>query len=162
AVHLACQSLLAFESDMALAGGVSVHLPLTGGYRHEDGGILSPDGHCRPFDAAAEGTVSSDGAGVVVLKRLSDAIADGDTIHAVLAPRHREIPPTLRFRRPNPQVDFGATPFYVNSDLVAVDATPMRAGVSSFGSGGTNVHVVLEEFRGAAREPSRGTPELLL
>jgi acyl transferase domain-containing protein/acyl carrier protein len=84
AVHLASQSLLAFESDMALAGGVSVHLPLVGGYRYEDGGILSPDGHCRPFDAAAQGTVSSDGAGVVVLKRLSDAIKEGDTIHAVI------------------------------------------------------------------------------
>jgi acyl transferase domain-containing protein len=84
AVHLACQSLLAYESDMALAGGVSVHLPLVTGYRYEPGGILSPDGHCRPFDAGAQGTVSSDGAGVVVLKRLDQAIADGDFIHAVI------------------------------------------------------------------------------
>ena len=84
AVHLACQSLLAFESDMALAGGVSVHLPLVGGYHYQDGGILSPDGHCRPFDAAAQGTVSSDGAGIVVLKRLSEAVEDGDVIHAVI------------------------------------------------------------------------------
>jgi phthiocerol/phenolphthiocerol synthesis type-I polyketide synthase E len=84
AVHLACQSLLAYESDMALAGGVSVHVPLVGAYRYEDGGVLSPDGHCRPFDAAAQGTVSSDGAGVVVLKRVADAIADGDTIHAII------------------------------------------------------------------------------
>lgn len=84
AVHLACQSLLAYESDMALAGGVSLHLPLINGYRYEEGGILSPDGHCRPFDANAAGTVSSDGAGVVVLKRLQDAIADGDFIHALI------------------------------------------------------------------------------
>lgn len=84
AVHLACQSLLAYESDMALAGGVSVHVPLVGAYRYEDGGVLSPDGHCRPFDASAQGTVSSDGAGVVVLKRVADAIADGDTIHAII------------------------------------------------------------------------------
>jgi len=84
AVHLACQSLLSYECDMALAGGVSVHPPLIGGYRYEDGGILSPDGHCRPFDAGAQGTVSSDGAGVVTLKRLEDAIADGDTIDAVI------------------------------------------------------------------------------
>lgn len=84
AVHLACQSLLAYESDMALAGGVSVHLPLVSGYRYEDRGILSPDGHCRPFDAAAQGTVSSDGVGVVVLKRLEEAMADGDYIHAVI------------------------------------------------------------------------------
>ncbi|AWK88323.1 type I polyketide synthase [Azospirillum thermophilum] len=84
AVHLACQSLLSHECDMALAGGVSIHLPLVSGYRYEDGGILSPDGHCRPFDAAARGTVSSDGAGVVTLKRLEDAVADGDVIHAVI------------------------------------------------------------------------------
>ncbi|CAO3439350.1 Polyketide synthase modules and related proteins [Azospirillum doebereinerae] len=84
AVHLACQSLLSHECDMALAGGVSVHLPLVSGYRYEDGGILSPDGHCRPFDAAARGTVSSDGAGAVTLKRLEDAVADGDFIHAVI------------------------------------------------------------------------------
>jgi acyl transferase domain-containing protein len=84
AVHLACQSLLSHESDMVLAGGSSVHLPLVTGYRYEEGGILSPDGHCRPFDAEARGTVSSDGAGAVLLKRLEDAIADGDTIHAVI------------------------------------------------------------------------------
>lgn len=84
AVHLACQSLTAYESDMALAGGISIHLPLIGGYRYEEGGILSPDGRCRPFDAAAQGTVSGDGVGVVVLKRLEDAIADGDFIHALI------------------------------------------------------------------------------
>jgi len=84
AVHLACQSLIVHESDMALAGGVSIHLPLVGGYRYEEGGILSPDGHCRPFDAAARGTVSSDGVGVVLLKRLEDAVADGDCIRAVI------------------------------------------------------------------------------
>ncbi|MBY6263490.1 SDR family NAD(P)-dependent oxidoreductase [Azospirillum sp. 412522] len=84
AVHLACQSLLSHECDMALAGGVSVHLPLISGYRYEEGGILSPDGHCRPFDAMARGTVSSDGAGAVLLKRLEDAVADGDFVHAVV------------------------------------------------------------------------------
>jgi phthiocerol/phenolphthiocerol synthesis type-I polyketide synthase E len=267
AVHLACQSLLAHESDMALAGGVSVHLPLAGGYRYEEGGILSPDGHCRPFDAAAQGTVSSDGAGIVVLKRLSDAIADGDVIHAVirgsamnndgrlkvgytapsargeaqviaeamalagvdpetvsmieahgagtllgdpievsalleafgdcggrrafcalgsvksnighvdaaagiagliktvLALRHREIPPTLHFQRPNPQVDFGSTPFYVNDGLRAFPdrGAPLRAGVSSFGIGGTNVHVVLEEAPAQEQSaPSSGAAELFV
>jgi acyl transferase domain-containing protein/acyl carrier protein len=252
AVHLACQSLLAFESDMALAGGVSIHLPLVGGYRYQDGGILSPDGHCRPFDAAAQGTVSGDGAGVVVLKRLSDAIKDGDVIHAiirgsainndgrmkvgytapsgdgesrviaeamamagvepesismieahgagtllgdpievsalidafgdcggkrqfcalgsvksnighvdaaagvagflkaVLALRHRRIPPTLHFDRPNPQVDFSNTPFYVNRELRELNGKPLRAGVNAFGIGGTNAHVVLEEPPAAA------------
>lgn len=84
AVHTACQSLIAHESDMALAGGVSIHLPLISGYQYAPDSILSPDGACRPFDAAAAGTVSSDGAGLVVLKRLADAQAAGDTIHAVI------------------------------------------------------------------------------
>jgi acyl transferase domain-containing protein len=266
AVHLASQSLLSYESDMALAGGVSVHMPLVGAYRYEDGGILSPDGHCRPFDAAAQGTVSSDGVGVVVLKRYADAVADGDVIHAiirgsainndgrakvgytapsgrgearvisealamagvtpellslveahgagtllgdpievtalvdafgdcggkrafcalgsvksnighvdaasgvagfikaVLALRHRELPPTLHFERANPQIDFAATPFYVNRELLALTGDdPIRAGVSSFGIGGTNVHMVLEEAPARASvSPATNGPELLL
>ncbi len=84
AVHLACQSLLTRECDAALAGGAAVRLLEPSGYRHEEGGILSRDGHCRPFDAAADGTVAGDGAGAVVLKRLEDAVADGDHIHAVI------------------------------------------------------------------------------
>ncbi|HEU5230789.1 MAG TPA: aminotransferase class III-fold pyridoxal phosphate-dependent enzyme [Ktedonobacteraceae bacterium] len=83
AVHLACQSLLVGECDMALAGGVSIHLPQQG-YIYQDGGILSPDGHCRPFDARARGTVGGNGLGIVVLKRLTDALADRDMIHAVI------------------------------------------------------------------------------
>ncbi len=265
AVHLACQSLLAYESDMVLAGGVSVHLPLAGGYRYEDGGVLSPDGHCRPFDAGAQGTVSSDGAGVVVLKRLSDAMADGDTIHAVirgsamnndgrmkvgytapsergearviaealamagvapesismiethgagtllgdpievaalreafgdcggrrgfcalgsvksnighvdaaagiagliktvLALRHGEIPPTLHFQRPNPQIDFASSPFYVSGELRAFDGEgPMRAGVSAFGIGGTNVHVVLEQAPSVESAPAARPFDLIV
>jgi phthiocerol/phenolphthiocerol synthesis type-I polyketide synthase E len=261
AVHLACQSLLSYESDMALAGGVSVHLPLVGAYRYEDGGILSPDGHCRPFDAAAQGTVSSDGVGVVLLKRYADAVADGDVIHAlirgsainndgrakvgytapsgrgearviaealamagvspeslslveahgagtllgdpievtalvdafgdcggkrafcalgsvksnighvdaasgiagfikaVLTLRHRELPPTLHFERANPQIDFEATPFYVNRELEALTGDePIRAGVSSFGIGGTNVHMVLEEAPVGARAAPHPSP----
>ena len=84
AVHHACRSLIERECDMALAGGVSVGAPLVAGHLHQEGGILSPDGHCRAFDADARGTVTGHGVGVVVLKRLSDAIADGDTIHAVI------------------------------------------------------------------------------
>jgi phthiocerol/phenolphthiocerol synthesis type-I polyketide synthase E len=84
AVHLACQGLLNGECDIALAGGVSVGVPEKEGYFYHEGGILSPDGHCRAFDAKAKGTVSGDGVGIVVLKRLTDAIADGDTIHAVI------------------------------------------------------------------------------
>jgi phthiocerol/phenolphthiocerol synthesis type-I polyketide synthase E len=84
AVHLAAASLIAGECELALAGGVEVELPLGHGYWWEPGGALSQDGHCRPFDKAASGTVFSSGAGMVVLKRLSDALADGDRIRAVI------------------------------------------------------------------------------
>jgi len=82
AVHLACQSLLSGECDMALAGGVAVSQQT--GYLYQEGSIYSPDGHCRAFDADAEGTVGGNGVGMVVLKRLEDALADGDSIDAVI------------------------------------------------------------------------------
>jgi len=84
ATNLACQSLLSYQSDIALAGGVTINLPQTAGYLYQEGGILSPDGHCRAFDAQAQGTVIGNGVGIVVLKRLEEAIADGDNIHAVI------------------------------------------------------------------------------
>ncbi|HEX8106576.1 MAG TPA: polyketide synthase, partial [Kofleriaceae bacterium] len=83
AIHLACQALLAGDCEIALAGGVTVHVPACPGEYSADG-ILSADGRCRAFDAAAGGTVGGDGAGVVVLKRLDAALADGDAIHAVV------------------------------------------------------------------------------
>lgn len=260
AVHLACQSLLNGECDMALAGGVTVRVPHKAGYFYQDGGILSPDGHCRPFDADAEGTIFGSGVGVVVLKRLEDALADGDRIEAVikgsainndgslkvgytapgedgqaavidealtiagvnpetigyveahgtgtplgdpievaaltrvfrthteatgycalgavksnvghmesaagivgliktvLALKHGQIPPTLHFKRPNPQIDFTKTPFYVNTQLAEwpANGTPRRAGVSSFGIGGTNAHLIIEEAPALTAE----SPEL--
>ena len=73
AVHLACQSLLNYESDIALAGGVSLLLPHGQGYVYEEGGILSPDGQCCAFDRQAQGSVVGSGSGVVVLKRLREA-----------------------------------------------------------------------------------------
>ncbi|HYC88911.1 MAG TPA: beta-ketoacyl synthase N-terminal-like domain-containing protein [Thermoanaerobaculia bacterium] len=84
AVHLAMQSLFSGESDMAIAGGVSIRIPQNGGYLYQESGIFSPDGHCRAFDEQSRGTVSSSGAGVVVLRRLSDAVAAGDHIRAIL------------------------------------------------------------------------------
>lgn len=84
AVSLACQSLLDYQCDMALAGGVSIAVPQKNGYWYQEGGILSPDGHCRAFDAEASGTVGGNGVGIVVLKRLGEAIADGDCIHAII------------------------------------------------------------------------------
>lgn len=249
AVHQACQGLLNGECDMALAGGVSLGIPQKTGYLYQEGGIGSADGHCRAFDAQAQGTVFSDGLGLVLLKRLPDAIADGDSIEAlikgsainndgalkvsftapgvdgqarviqaaqmmaevdarsityveahgtatplgdpievtaltqafrasteenafcalgsvktnighantasgiagliktVLALKHRQIPPSLHFEEPNPQINFAESPFYVNTRLVPWESEgrPRRAGVSSFGIGGTNAHVILEE-----------------
>jgi len=249
AVHMACQSLLNFECDMAVAGGVSVIVPQNTGYLYQEGLIVSPDGHCRAFDAKAQGTVFGNGLGAVVLKRLEDALTDGDHIEAVikgsatnndgslkvsytapsvvgqaevivealadadvepetiayvethgtgtalgdptevaaltrafrsgtqkkgfcamgsvksnighldaaagvagliktvLALKHRAIPPSLHFETPNPEIDFGNSPFYVNSKLSEwkSDGTPRRAGVSAFGIGGTNAHVIVEE-----------------
>jgi acyl transferase domain-containing protein/NADP-dependent 3-hydroxy acid dehydrogenase YdfG len=84
AVHAAIQSLLAGECDAALAGGVSIRVPQDEGYEWQEGMILSPDGHCRPFAANAAGTIGGSGAGAVVLKRAEDALADGDTIHALI------------------------------------------------------------------------------
>ncbi|MFG1677080.1 amino acid adenylation domain-containing protein [Micromonospora sp. NPDC049282] len=84
AVHLGRQSLLTGESDVVLAGGVSVFPAQRRGYLWHDGGIYSPDGHCRPFSADARGSIESSGVGVVVLKRLADALADGDTVYAVI------------------------------------------------------------------------------
>ncbi|TLW94620.1 amino acid adenylation domain-containing protein [Saccharomonospora piscinae] len=84
AVHLGAQALLSYECDVALAGGVTVRVPHGNGYLHQEGSIFSADGHCRPFDARATGTAIGSGAGAVVLKRLDDAVADGDRIDAVL------------------------------------------------------------------------------
>ncbi len=84
AVHLARQSLLSGETDMALAGAISVRVPHRAGYFCDAGGVVSPDGHVRAFDAKANGTVFGSGGGILVLKRLADALADGDTIRAVI------------------------------------------------------------------------------
>ncbi|MFE6503733.1 SDR family NAD(P)-dependent oxidoreductase [Kitasatospora sp. NPDC057738] len=84
AAHTACRSLLAGECDLALAGGVHVDPNPGTGYLHQDGSFVSPDGHVRPFDADARGTVFGTGVGLVALKRLEDALADGDTVHAVI------------------------------------------------------------------------------
>ncbi|WP_414582646.1 beta-ketoacyl synthase N-terminal-like domain-containing protein [Scytonema sp. PCC 10023] len=84
AVHSACQGLLNYECDMALAGGICIESLQKQGYFYQEGSITSPDGHCRAFDASSQGTIFGDGVGLVVLKRLEDALADGDCIHAVI------------------------------------------------------------------------------
>lgn len=83
-IVLGCQSLLTYQTDIALAGGVDLAPDETTGYIAEPGGVMSPDGHCRAFDAAAKGIVGGSGVGLVVLKRLEDALLDRDTIHAVV------------------------------------------------------------------------------
>ncbi|MDF5714252.1 MAG: SDR family NAD(P)-dependent oxidoreductase [Rhizonema sp. NSF051] len=249
AVHLACEGLLSYQCDMALAGGIAVRVPQNKGYLHQEDGMTSPDGHCRTFDVKAQGTVFGNGVGIVVLKRLEEALADGDYIYAVikgsainndgslkvgytapsvdgqaeviaqaqaiaefapetityiechgtgtvlgdpieiralkkvfsagtnkkhfcaigsvktnighldrasgvtsliktvLALKHKQIPPSLHFEQPNPEIDFANSPFYVNTTLSdwKTHGTLRRAGVSSFGFGGTNAHVILEE-----------------
>ena len=84
AVSVACESLQSGTCEMALAGGVTVRVPQRGGYFYTAGSILSPDGHCRPFDASAQGTIVGSGVGIVVLKRLADALASRDQIRAVI------------------------------------------------------------------------------
>lgn len=84
AIHMASQSLLSGECDMALAGGVTIEMPHRQGYLYQEGEIVSSDGHCRSFDADSDGTIFGSGVGVVTLRRLADAIEDGDTIHAII------------------------------------------------------------------------------
>ncbi len=84
AIHMACQSLLNGECDLALAGGICIHIPQKAGHIYQEGMIFSPDGHCRTFDAKAKGTIPGDGLGIVLLKRLNNAIADGDSIQAII------------------------------------------------------------------------------
>src|SRR6185436_16699928 len=84
AVHLACQHLLHGECYLALAGGVTLYVPVKAGTMYQEGGILAPDGHCRAFDERSQGTVVGNGAAVVVLKRLADALAGGDSIYAII------------------------------------------------------------------------------
>lgn len=84
AIHLACQSLLTGDSDLVLAGASNFRIPNVAGYLHQPGSILSPDGYCRAFDADAHGMLPGSGAGIVVLRRLQDALADGDSIRAVI------------------------------------------------------------------------------
>lgn len=247
-VHTAVQALLTYECDMALAGGVSVRADQTKGLKYQEGGVLSKEGHCRAFDADASGMVHGNGAGVVLLKRLSDAVEEGDQIlavikgtavnndgsqkigytapsvsrqadvirealsvanvspktisyveahgtgtplgdsvevaalteafgssskafcalgsvktnighldsaagvagliKAVLSLQNKKISPTLHFKKPNPKMELENSPFYVNTQNQEwnTDGIPRRAGVSSFGMGGTNAHVILEEY----------------
>jgi acyl transferase domain-containing protein/acyl carrier protein len=152
AVHLACQSLLAGECDMALAGGVAIRTPLKQGYFYEEGGILSPDAHCRAFDKNAHGTVFGNGAGLVVLKPLEKALADRDNIYAVIKGSAINNDGSLKLGYTAPSVDGQAE---VISDALAVsDIDPETVSyVEAHGTGtplGDPIEVAAlqEAFRG--------------
>jgi len=265
AIRLGCQSLNNGESDIVIAGGVSISLPQKAGYFYQVAGIYSADGKCRTFDEKATGTVGGNGAGLVVLKRLEEALQDGDHIYSVIrgsainndgnakvgytAPsvqgqsevieealavsrveastisyveahgtgtplgdpievealtkafsdseakkrtcaigsvksnvghldaaagaigliktslmlKNRKLVPSLYFEKPNPKINFDQSPFYVNVEHRDWDSGDIRrAGVSSFGIGGTNVHVVLEEFRENKKSSNSKEEKLLL
>jgi len=121
AVHLACQSLLSAECDIALAGGVSIRFPQVGGYFYQEEGILSPDGHCRAFDAKAAGAIGGNGVGIVVLKRLSEAQADGDNIHAVIRATAINNDGSLKVGYTAPGVDGQARVIAAAQSLAGVD-----------------------------------------
>lgn len=265
AVEQACQSLFNHQVDVAMAGACTIAIPENTGYLFQQDGIGSPDGHCRAFDKNAQGTVGGNGGGIVVLKRLEDALNDGDHIHAIIkgiginndgsqkvgytAPsidrqteaikmahamagvspetityveahgtgtkvgdavelkalsqafnlptsshkhcaigsvkpnighldtasgiagliktilciKHKTLVPTVNFESETTEVDFDASPFYVNTELKHWDSKNdcRRAGISSFGLGGTNVHMVLEEFPELPQAKPSTSPQIM-
>jgi amino acid adenylation domain-containing protein len=253
----ACNSLIYGESDMAVAGASSIQTPQEIGYLFQAGGMRASDGHCRPFDKNASGTVFSNAVAAVVLKRLDDAIRDNDEIYGVirgwavnndgndkigyaapsingqrdllrkaflkanvhpeeicyveahgtgtilgdpievsalsqafnektlkrqycglgsvkgnighcdeaagimgfikvaLAAYNKKIPASINFSEPNPNIDLKNSPFFITEKPIEWDLKkPMIMGVSSFGVGGTNVHVIVEDFRSKAIQNS--------
>lgn len=157
AVHLACQSLISGECDMAIAGGVSVSLPQKGGYLYTEGGIHSPDGRCRAFDASAQGMVGGSGVGAVVLKRLDDALADGDRIVAVVKGSAINNDGASKVGYTAPSVDGEAR--VIRSALRAADVEPATVGyVEAHGTGTAigdpiEIEALARVFRGKAAGP---------
>jgi acyl transferase domain-containing protein/acyl carrier protein len=134
AVHLACQSLLNGECDIALAGGVSVTVPLANGYLYERGGIVSPDGHCRAFDASGGGTVAGNGVGVVVLRRLVEARKAGDTVAAVIRATAINNDGAVKVGYTAPSVDGQAAVIAEALEVAGVDAGTIQY-VETHGTG---------------------------
>ncbi|MDF5707241.1 MAG: beta-ketoacyl synthase N-terminal-like domain-containing protein [Nostoc sp. S4] len=142
AVHMACQSLLNGECNMALAGGASIRVPEKTGYLYHEGMILSPDGHCRAFDAQAQGTVGGNGVGIVVLKRLEDAIADRDCIHAVIKGSAINNDGSLKIGYTAPSVD-GQAAVISEAQAVADIAAETITYIEAHGTG-TNLGDLIE------------------
>ncbi|GAA4271398.1 SDR family NAD(P)-dependent oxidoreductase [Aquimarina gracilis] len=262
--HLACRSLLLNECGIAVAGGIRLLSNEDNGYKYVEGSIMSNDGHNRSFDSKSSGTLGTDGAGVVILKRLEDAIKDNDNIYAVikgtamnndgnakagytmpsvdgqseciklaqkiagvspeevsyieahgtgtkigdpieveslnlafnnntnhkcaigtiksnmghadeaagvmgliktaLSIKNKTIPASLHYQEANPTINFESGPFYVNhqtKEWIADQGKLRTAGVSSLGIGGTNIHVVLQEFP-ALEENKKDSPYKLI
>ena len=134
AVHLACQSLLGYQSTIALAGGVRVGFPQKLGYPYQEGGIFSPDGHCRAFDAGGAGALFGEGCGIVVLKRLSEALADGDTIYAVIRGSAMNNDGSLKVGYTAPSVDGQAEAIALAQAVAGVDPETIQY-VEAHGSG---------------------------
>jgi acyl transferase domain-containing protein/acyl carrier protein len=156
AVHVACQSLLNGECDMALAGGGSITFPHKEGYTYQEEGIMSPDGHCRAFDARARGTVGGEGAGLVVLKRLSDAVADGDPIHAVIKGSAINNDGSLKIGFTAPSVDGQAEVIAEALALAGVDAETITY-VETHGTGTSlgdpiEITALTQAFRGSTQK----------
>lgn len=137
AVHQACQSLLAGECDMCLAGGITIRVPQTSGYLYQEGSISSPDGHCRPFDVNAHGTFGGNGVGVVVLKRLQDAVEDNDHIYAILRGSALTNDGSDKVGYAAPSVSGQSTAIKMALDLSGVD--PATIGMIEAHGSGTRV-----------------------
>lgn len=142
AIHMACQSLLNGECNMAIAGGASIRVPEKTGYLYHEGMIFSPDGHCRAFDAQAQGTVGGNGVGIVVLKRLEDAIADRDCIHAVIKGSAINNDGSLKIGYTAPSVD-GQAAVISEAQAVADIVTETITYVEAHGTG-TNLGDLIE------------------
>lgn len=152
AVHMACRALLDEECEMALAGGASIRMPHAAGYLANPGGTSSPDGHCRTFDEDAGGSVVGSGAGVVVLRRLADALRDGDQIHAVI--RGSAI-------NNDGQAKASFTAPSIDGQSRAVQRALQRAGVSAeeiSGRGARHGHPARRPYRSRCSHP--GVPLL--
>jgi acyl transferase domain-containing protein/thioesterase domain-containing protein len=122
AVIMGCQSLAHYQCDMVLAGGATITMPTKAGYLYQDGMIMSPDGFCRTFDAKAQGTVGGNGAGIVVLKRLEDALTDGDHIYAVIRGSHINNDGTTKINYTAPSVEGQAK--VIKEALAIADVAP--------------------------------------
>ena len=161
ALHLAVNSLLQGECDAALAGAVSIRLPQTSGYIYRPSGIFSPDGHCRPFDARAQGTVSSNGAGLVVLMRASEAYRQKFPVRAIIrgTSTNHDGAQKIGFTAPNP----GAQAELVAAALDVSELEPQRVsmleahGTATALGDSVEVRGLKEAFAGVAERCALGS-----